>query len=357
MLGLEELLQRRPGGALGRPAPARRDGPGDRPRAGRVPDGRAALEPRREAARRHARRARAAPRPARHHDRLRHARPGRGDDARHARRGHARREDPAGRHAADALPQARQPLRRGVHRLAVDEPRRGDGRGRPRRVRRLPHAAAAGSRRPPGVLVGDRDPRHPPAGLRGRAHGDPALADDRGRGRGRRGARLGDARALHDRRAAGRRGRGARGDRRPRARDAARHRPARALHRRGRRKARRRGRASGSRSRWTRRASTSSTRRRARRSTPAHSPTRLRDHGRSPTRISECDDLEVEMPRYGRNGGSAIPTEPHFGDVASNGHVSIRPEGRWSQAPLRRTNRLRDKRPEGWNKPRGAWAG
>ena len=43
--------------ALGRPAPARRDGPGDRARAAGVPDGRAALEPRREAAR-----ARCAPR-------------------------------------------------------------------------------------------------------------------------------------------------------------------------------------------------------------------------------------------------------------------------------------------------------
>ena len=35
--------------ALGRPAPARRTGAGDRPRAGGVPDGRAALQPRREA--------------------------------------------------------------------------------------------------------------------------------------------------------------------------------------------------------------------------------------------------------------------------------------------------------------------
>ena len=39
------------GTALRRPAPARRDGPGDRARARRAPDGRAALEPRREAAR------------------------------------------------------------------------------------------------------------------------------------------------------------------------------------------------------------------------------------------------------------------------------------------------------------------
>ncbi len=41
---------------LGRPAAARGDGPGDRPPAAGVPHGRAALEPRREAARAHARR-------------------------------------------------------------------------------------------------------------------------------------------------------------------------------------------------------------------------------------------------------------------------------------------------------------
>ena len=52
---LEELLDRRPARALRRPAPARRDGPRDRARAAGVPDGRAALEPRREAPRRHAR--------------------------------------------------------------------------------------------------------------------------------------------------------------------------------------------------------------------------------------------------------------------------------------------------------------
>ena len=62
-----------PGRALGRPAPARGDGPRDRSRAGRVPDGRAALESRREAPGRHARRARSAARPARRDDDLRHA--------------------------------------------------------------------------------------------------------------------------------------------------------------------------------------------------------------------------------------------------------------------------------------------
>ena len=39
------------GQPVGRPAPARRDGPRDRPQPERVPDGRAAVEPRRQAAR------------------------------------------------------------------------------------------------------------------------------------------------------------------------------------------------------------------------------------------------------------------------------------------------------------------
>ena len=52
LLELEEQLERKPRAALRRPAPARGDGPRDRPRAAGVPDGRAAVEPRREAARR-----------------------------------------------------------------------------------------------------------------------------------------------------------------------------------------------------------------------------------------------------------------------------------------------------------------
>ncbi len=66
--------------ALGRPAAACRARPRDRPRAGRVSDGRAALEPRREAPRRDARRAAQAPAASRDDDGLRHPRPGRGDD-------------------------------------------------------------------------------------------------------------------------------------------------------------------------------------------------------------------------------------------------------------------------------------
>ena len=77
--------------ALGRPAPARRDGPRHGARAAGLPDGRAALEPRRQAARADARRARAAARPPQDDHRLRDARPGRGDDARRSRGRHARR--------------------------------------------------------------------------------------------------------------------------------------------------------------------------------------------------------------------------------------------------------------------------
>ena len=79
------------GQPLRRPAPARRDGPRDRARPEGVPDGRAAVEPRREAARADARRGLAHPAPAGHDDRLRDARPDRGDDARRPRRGDARR--------------------------------------------------------------------------------------------------------------------------------------------------------------------------------------------------------------------------------------------------------------------------
>ena len=59
ILDLEPLLEPQAARALGRPAPARRDGPRDRAPAAGLPDGRAALEPRREAARPDARRDRA----------------------------------------------------------------------------------------------------------------------------------------------------------------------------------------------------------------------------------------------------------------------------------------------------------
>ena len=51
-------LERKPAQAVGRPAPARGHGPRDRARPGGVPDGRAAVEPRRQAARADAHRGR-----------------------------------------------------------------------------------------------------------------------------------------------------------------------------------------------------------------------------------------------------------------------------------------------------------
>ena len=70
-----------PARALRRPAPARRHGPRDRAQAAGLPLRRAALEPRRQAARADAGRDQAPAAGARRDLGLRHARPGRGDDA------------------------------------------------------------------------------------------------------------------------------------------------------------------------------------------------------------------------------------------------------------------------------------
>ena len=84
------------GPALGRPAPARGDGPCARARPQAVPVRRAAVQPRRQAARRDARRDQAAA-PAHQDDhRLRHPRPDRGHDA-----GRPHRRD-EGRHACSS---------------------------------------------------------------------------------------------------------------------------------------------------------------------------------------------------------------------------------------------------------------
>ena len=64
---------------------------------------------------------RAAPAPARRDLHLRDARPGRGDDARRHDRRAADGRDRAGGLAARALPQAGQPVRRRLHRVAEDE--------------------------------------------------------------------------------------------------------------------------------------------------------------------------------------------------------------------------------------------
>ena len=119
---------------LRRAASARRDGPRDHPRAGGVPDGRAALEPRREAARRHARVARAAARAAAvtsiyvTHDQTEAMTLG--------HRVAVMRDGRSFRSTCrSASTSRRRPLRRGVHRLPVDEPRRGDRRRRHGRLR------------------------------------------------------------------------------------------------------------------------------------------------------------------------------------------------------------------------------
>ena len=71
-----------------------------------------------------------------------------------------------------------QPVRRGVHRLARDESRRGQGRRRQGRVRGLQPAGAA-ARGPGGVRGPQRDPGHPPVRLRRRrARPRPRAAHD-----------------------------------------------------------------------------------------------------------------------------------------------------------------------------------
>ena len=180
---------------LRRAAPAGRDGPGDRARAERLPDGRAALQPRREAARADAHRGLADPEPARDHDRLRHPRPDRGDDARRPGRGDAQGRAPAGRQPAGPLRRAGQPVRRRVHRLTGDELHAGRDLGRHREaaVRR----GRAERRDPAG---GRRPLRHEPdGGIRPEHFEDASLVGDQAgpdlRGRGRA-ARVDGLRAL-----------------------------------------------------------------------------------------------------------------------------------------------------------------
>ena len=105
-------------GTVGRAAAARRDRPRDRQASAGVPLRRAALQPRRGTARPYARRDCAAPQGARRDDDLRHARPGRGDDARRQDRGFACRQHRADRQAVGALRRSGQPVRRRLRRVA-----------------------------------------------------------------------------------------------------------------------------------------------------------------------------------------------------------------------------------------------
>ena len=107
--------------ALRRPAPARRHGPRHRARPAGVPVRRAALQPRRQAARPDAHRDQGTAPAAEDHHHLCHPRPGRGDDHGRQDRGDARRPHRAGRRAARAVRPAGQSVRRRLHRLAGDE--------------------------------------------------------------------------------------------------------------------------------------------------------------------------------------------------------------------------------------------
>ena len=136
LLNLTPYLERRPGRAFRRPAPARRDRARHRAPAEGVPLRRAALQPRRGAPRQHAAGDRAAAEKPRHHRHLRHARPGRGDDHGRQDRGAECRQGRAGRLAARALCASRQSLRRRLHRLAEDELRHGRASRRSSAARR-----------------------------------------------------------------------------------------------------------------------------------------------------------------------------------------------------------------------------
>ena len=132
VIGLEDLLERKPKALSG----------GQRQR---VAMGRAIVrrpkvflmdepseQPRREAARPDALRGRAHPARAEGDDRLRHPRPGRGDDDGRPRRADAPRRPAAGRHADAALQRAGQPVRGELHRQPGDEPLRGAARAQQR---------------------------------------------------------------------------------------------------------------------------------------------------------------------------------------------------------------------------------
>ena len=96
ILDLEQHLDRKPANLSGGQR-QRGHGSRDRARSGGLPDGRAALEPRRQAACPDAHRGLADPADARHHHRVRDPRPDRGDDARRPRRGDALGRAAAGR--------------------------------------------------------------------------------------------------------------------------------------------------------------------------------------------------------------------------------------------------------------------
>ena len=121
MLGVANAARPLSAPAVRRPAPARRDRPGHRAQSARLPVRRAAVQPRRAAARRDAQRDQAPPPGDLDDDDLRHARPDRSDDARRPDRAAARRRDRAGGRAARSVRSAGLAVCRRVPRVAADE--------------------------------------------------------------------------------------------------------------------------------------------------------------------------------------------------------------------------------------------
>ena len=164
LLDLEPYLVAQAQGPLRWSAPARRHGPRHRAPAAGVPHGRAAVEPRRQAARADPHPDRLAPAPPRRHHGLRHARPDRGPDHGRPHRGPQGRRPPAGRHPPRPVREAAERLRRRLHRLPRDEPA-----ARRRRRRRHPVRHRGHRRRPRHRRPGQRHERHhrrPPRGRR-----------------------------------------------------------------------------------------------------------------------------------------------------------------------------------------------
>ena len=154
-------------GAVRRTAAARRRRPRDRARTGGVPDGRAAFEPRREAAHpdpRHAAEAASADPPD---DDLRDARSGRGHDDGRPYRGDERRRSTAVGHTRKSSRAPGQPVRRRIHRIALHELLPGNGlriAGQRRRGCRVLQSAAQREGR--GVVGQGSDPGSPARGHR-----------------------------------------------------------------------------------------------------------------------------------------------------------------------------------------------
>ena len=134
--------------ALRRPAAARGDGPRDRARPAGVPVRRAAVQPRRQAARADAHRDQGAAPAAEDHVDLRHARPDRGDDDGRQDRRDARRHRRADRRPARPLRSSGEHVRRRLHRLAGDEHHSRHGADGRRRARASSSATASRCRCP-----------------------------------------------------------------------------------------------------------------------------------------------------------------------------------------------------------------